>query len=319
MVRDGRITYLMQDLMSDYLLGKLSEPERERLEDQLFEDDDLFAAMLASEDCLIADYLDGNLTPDENERFTGYFLSSVENRRKLELQKELRTSDSEASRVAPKEGTEEKLSSGIILSSLFRGWRIAFATACLAVFAVAFWLAWPGSHPEQSAALQEPGNTSTPAVNEAPVPREAAQSQPDNKGTQPSGNEVPANRNPNSSRKPTVPNPTLATLLLTPGSTRGGAGSRTELHLAPGVRTVVLKLSFDGRTYSMFDVVIQTPEGRSIWQRSGIRAAKPVSSLSVTLPANTLSPEDHILTLSGRDADGRTQKLEEYFFSVEKP
>ena len=45
-----------------YLLGQLSEPERERLEERYFDDDEVFAALVAAEEELTSDYLAGTLS-----------------------------------------------------------------------------------------------------------------------------------------------------------------------------------------------------------------------------------------------------------------
>ncbi|HXU38422.1 MAG TPA: CHAT domain-containing tetratricopeptide repeat protein [Blastocatellia bacterium] len=66
-----------------YLLGELDETRQQAVEEQLLADDELFNLIGVVEDELLDEYLDGELKGDELERFTGFFLSPAERRRKL--------------------------------------------------------------------------------------------------------------------------------------------------------------------------------------------------------------------------------------------
>jgi len=52
-----------------YLLGSLSEDERNRLEENFFADDAKFEELEVLEDELIDDYVAGELSPDERRQF----------------------------------------------------------------------------------------------------------------------------------------------------------------------------------------------------------------------------------------------------------
>lgn len=70
-------------VLRKYLLGELTEEEELAFEEQLLADDELFDLVLAEEDELVDDYLSGELSEAECERFDSYFLSTPERRRKL--------------------------------------------------------------------------------------------------------------------------------------------------------------------------------------------------------------------------------------------
>ncbi len=73
-----------------YLLGKLAGEDREKFEQRLLTDDELFEELLATEDELIDDFLTGDLSRAETERFEQHFLVTDERRQKLRLGKAFR-------------------------------------------------------------------------------------------------------------------------------------------------------------------------------------------------------------------------------------
>jgi hypothetical protein len=66
-----------------FLLGLLTEEERERVEREALADDDAYDQLLAAEDELFHDYARGALSDDEKARFEERFLASEEGRRRL--------------------------------------------------------------------------------------------------------------------------------------------------------------------------------------------------------------------------------------------
>ncbi len=73
------------NLISDYLLGRLSEAEQEQLEETYFNDNDVFIELLETEDRLIKDYLLDNLAPDERRLFELSYLTTICKRQKVEF------------------------------------------------------------------------------------------------------------------------------------------------------------------------------------------------------------------------------------------
>lgn len=105
-----------------YLLGTLEDPSiMTQIETKLF-DDDAFAARLSdAEDLLIEEYLDGELSPNEAEKFETHFLAAPERQQHLRINKNLRTiATEEAARAGePAKAAKENAEPG--------GWRGIFA------------------------------------------------------------------------------------------------------------------------------------------------------------------------------------------------
>jgi len=72
-----------------YLLGQLPEADRDRLEEQYFVDDDLFGELLDAEEQLINDYVNGRLSAAVRERFERHFLTQPDRRRRVDLDRAL--------------------------------------------------------------------------------------------------------------------------------------------------------------------------------------------------------------------------------------
>src|SRR5216684_4191460 len=68
-----------------YLLGHLTEEERERLEEQFVTDRDYQEEVLIVEEELIEDYLGDSLSAQDKERFTAHLLATSQQRHRLEV------------------------------------------------------------------------------------------------------------------------------------------------------------------------------------------------------------------------------------------
>jgi hypothetical protein len=129
-------------LLIRYLLGDLADDERDRLQQAYFEDEDLFARLLAAEDDLIDAYVSGSLTEAERDRFEQRFGRAPRHQRRLEFARLLRRAgEARALRAAPR-----------------AHWSISRAAAAAVLFAV-IGLAWWAGHrerPPTSSASQTP-------------------------------------------------------------------------------------------------------------------------------------------------------------------
>lgn len=76
--------------MRQFLLGELSEKDREELEQLVLLEAGLRDKLIMAEDDLIEEYLEGSLDGDERERFLRQFLSIPHQRNKLRIAKSLR-------------------------------------------------------------------------------------------------------------------------------------------------------------------------------------------------------------------------------------
>jgi hypothetical protein len=74
-----------QTQIRDYLLGKLSPEQQEKIEERLMVEDDLFDEFEVSKDELVENYCAGDLNDDEQHWFGSHYLASNEGRKRHAL------------------------------------------------------------------------------------------------------------------------------------------------------------------------------------------------------------------------------------------
>src|SRR5215213_10259231 len=79
-----------EQLIRKYLLGHLPEPERLRVEEILFSDDEYYQRLLMAEEELTDEYVYDALTAEEREGFERYFLSTPERREEVRIARALK-------------------------------------------------------------------------------------------------------------------------------------------------------------------------------------------------------------------------------------
>ncbi|MBI3653008.1 MAG: hypothetical protein HY231_18435 [Acidobacteria bacterium] len=72
-------------LINRFLLGEVADEQKAQVEELFFNDDEFFDSMLAMEDELIDDYVQGALSQRERQLFATHFLNSAERRNRVEF------------------------------------------------------------------------------------------------------------------------------------------------------------------------------------------------------------------------------------------
>lgn len=131
----------------DYLLGLGQNGEHEKIEERLLTDDQFFEEFLATEEDLIQDYVDGDLTETEKTQFETHFLISPERKEKLKFAQSLRrnldaqTTEETTSETAKEKTEKESTDSLNFFQKLFASPIPAFASL-LIIFGISSLLVW---------------------------------------------------------------------------------------------------------------------------------------------------------------------------------
>lgn len=83
-------------LLREFLLGKVNEEERERVENLFLVDPEAKRRILVAEGDLIEDYLENSLTPADRERFLSVYAQTPEQRQSLSIVRSIRQSAARA-------------------------------------------------------------------------------------------------------------------------------------------------------------------------------------------------------------------------------
>jgi anti-sigma factor RsiW len=347
-----------EEMGERYLLGELSEAEREQFEEAYFADDALFERFLAVKDELLDAYARGELAEAKRKRFEQHFLVSESRRRQLDETREfIRTVSAGSTKAAAADGatvnapfsvTTPESSWRESFASFFKFRPFAWQTAFAALLLIALGGSWmfvrlwqqQTTRDEQVALQPTPSPTIAAPTNEnnnaspSPALANINQSAADaNVAVKPTlknpanVNQSPANTNvaPKQTpklpveREPQISPAQIASVMLLPVASRDINEANT-LRLSSGTRAVRLRLVFKSDDYRNYSATITTIEGSSVWQQKTLKANLSGANKSVTLQfaSALLRQQDYIVTLTGQTAAGQTETIGEYYFRVER-
>jgi hypothetical protein len=271
--------------MAQYLLGQLPEEEQAELERRYLADDALFEEVLAIEDDLRDAYARGELSRPDREAFEQRLLTAPGQQTQQEF---ARTLCRYLKKTGKKVGPLAQLAAGwkSLLGALGARPRMVFVPALsvtiLILMAGSWWLGRRSVQPPPQAAS---GN---PPVAVAPT----------------AGGQTPEVR-------------TMG-FVLRRGLSRGSEGAE-PLVIPPEVSQVRLEARVE-TNYPSYDAVLQTAEGKQVWNKGDLIAQAPPGGKKVLLylSSSLLPPGDYVLTLRGLPTTGSPETVTEYAFRVGK-
>ena len=269
-------------LLRAFLLGKVDDEERERIENLFLTDSQERERVLSAEQDLIEDYLENNLTIEDKQRFIALYAQTPEQRRKLGITKSIKDWAMQEA-VLPaiadtKVSAWDRLRAKSWLKPVF---VIPIAVAAMiAIVVVVVWLNSRERNRHHLAIEQELAQLNTPS----------------------SLREVP---------------PQMVSKDLSPAAVRG-TERETEIRKSGDVRLVELRLPWvRGERYSSYQIQIgRVGEGESYTIRNLQGEDDGRYAVRVRIPTHLLNQGQYLIRLSGINADGTSGLLEEYLFTV---
>ena len=298
----------IDEKIRDYFLGRLSEAESERFEEELALDEGLFADAGTVERELIDDYIRESLSATDSDAFETSYLSSDVRRKRLAMAQALW-------QVAKDERSTERAferTSGWLPQ---RWWLLVgtCATAALLMFVL-----YAGFIP----VFVEVGVDKTTNVNPGDEGLKIMTG-PERTSASPEASVVPAGSPDNSAvavQIPFSPTPTpggkvvsiVAAYTLVPGAMRDEG--EQSINVSSKAKTVVFNLekAKGSADYPLYSATIKTADGQTVLTVSRLR------SLSLQLPAKRLGNRTYILFLEGVRSDGSAESVAEYTFRVRR-
>lgn len=310
-----------ESLCEQYLLGDLSDSDRQQLEEAYFADDELFERYLAVKEDLIDAYSRGELSAEKRRQFEQHFLSSAARQQSVEETRELiKTVTSRHNKLASDQKLTERVSFSEWLAAFgIRPivWRIGFAVLVLTVIAVAWMVVRQrdARRPDESA-RQTPTPADTAMTTQSP--QQSPNSNIEN---------VTPVRSPTPKTQPEVavkpsPEPSsaqIASLVLFPISSRE-LGSSNSLVVSPDTKAVRLTLVFSGGTQNRLEVLVRTVDGQKVFRDGNLKATSSAqgTSVTVTFDSSLLKRQDYIATLSTRASNTKLETVGDYYFRVQR-
>jgi hypothetical protein len=269
-------------LLREFLLGKLADEDRERIEGLFLTDSPSRERVLALEQDLIDDYLEDSLSQGDKERFLARYAQTDEQRRNLRITGAIKDWAVREARVP------HPAAPAVSVWSRFWTWlrlkpRFVVPIAVMIVIAIVLAIVWLNSRMEQR--------------NHLAIEQELVQL-----------------NSPTSLRE--VPPDTIS-FDLRPVSVRS-VGAQAELKIPAGIRSIELQLPWiQNERYSMYQAVVRRVSDRESFTISNLQAeSNGRYAIRLRLPAQMLTRGDYQINLIGVAADGSASSSEEYSFVV---
>lgn len=278
-------TPLRKNELTDFLLGRLAEPDRERVEAALFASTDAAALteMEEAENDLLDAYAAGRLAAADRAQFERHYLTTPERVRRVQF-----------ARALAAEGRRRAMAAEAETMPWWRalwlpGVRFALVGAGLAVIAALGGLvavnARLGRTEGEVAALQR-----TLDEERARFARELAAAR-QTQVTPPAVTQAVRR--------------VVTLVLAAAGLSRGAGDAMPVLRLAADVETVRLQMPVDAAArarYARFAVAVETAEGREVWRSAQVAAAG--EGVVIGVPASAMAGGDYLVRLNGVAAGG---------------
>lgn len=324
---------LDETVLTQYLLGDLSDEAKLRLEEQFFTDDESFQQLMALEDELRYDYARGGLTAQQRSQFEQRFLSLPGESQHVVLAQAVLEAVANAN--LPK--TPARIAVPAVKPNFFQsltaffGWQssglqVGLAAASILLVLGGSWLFYQTVQLRSQVAQLEVAriNQEQQQAQQAGEQRtrgdqlseqlEAERQKRTELEQELARQKAQATRE--TGNQSTAP-ATILSFFLTPGLSRD-IDSTKRLTIPSGITQLRLQLKLKRPgTYQSYQAVLQTLDGAQLWQRTLPRSAS--QAVTVTLPAKLLPSGDYLLVLKGKAATGEWEEVDEYHFNTVRP
>lgn len=129
-----------EESLRQFLLGKLDDAERERVERLFLTDPQFKDRLLAIEQSLIDDYLEERLAPDKRESFLSVYAASADQRRKLRIVRSIAEHAESSAVLNPVDRPADSKRKGWSRLTANPGLIFSIAAVLLVVIMLALWL-----------------------------------------------------------------------------------------------------------------------------------------------------------------------------------
>jgi hypothetical protein len=280
------------ELLRSYLLGKLQEPEADRLEQRLLAEDDLFDLLESLEAELLAAASRGELAPAERERVFRRLASSPQGGERLALAQSLnRLADERLAPVVP-------LHRPAAASKPVFQWT-ALAAAALLATAGLFW--FTRQTPIQPPTGGNGGEIANQMIHERPAPASPVPAPPapvEKKEPTPQASPSPDRLALKDDGAPAAPakrsEPVKALLELALTTLRDAGEEPEQLRLPSNAEVVEIQIDLEGlEDAGPFHASVRARGEEPIWDKKGLKPRKLAWGMALVLedvPAKRLAP-----------------------------
>ncbi len=323
-----------ETLIVSFLLGELAEDQRTLVEERLFTDDDFYSQVLAIQDDLTDDYIQGRLAGGRRIQFEQRFMKSPRRRERVEFAGAFAAVMPELPAVQPEELSRPTLMSwwqSLLASVRTNSPSLAFAAsaALMLLLVGAGWLVIENrrlasrldqAHSQRDSTIEQAGLSNKEAE------RTKQELEAEIASLRGRGNDMEARlqekqRELQEFERTTLSSRTqsalgeVATFVLPPGLARG-IDEPEKLIIPKGARTIQLQLSLErNEDYERYWADIRTARGNLVWSKSMLTVERHGQAQVVVLniPAPVLSMGEYEVALKGMSGRGKLEPVGYYY------
>jgi hypothetical protein len=315
---------IYNDRLIDYLLGELTEEAQIQLEAEFFTDESSFDYLLATEEELIHDYLNGDLSEQKCSRFQNYFLSTPERIGRVQFHRELLAviaRKEEAHELRPVYRGLSQVLPFLKLPGAKPALMLPAACAIAVLLLGSLWLYT--DHTRLRTQMDEMQTRLTllqeqREVLNQQIAEQRAHSQKLLEQTQHNlserkrlEKELAAIRQSQGA---------IVSFTLAPAQSRGLSTKAAKIRLSSNLRLLQLKLRVDSEAnYKAYRAVLQK-HGREILTINELRAGSSTSLkvINLSLPSTVFNAGDYVVTVFGITNSDNSEEQGKYLFKVVK-
>ncbi|HEU4386355.1 MAG TPA: hypothetical protein VFV34_01070, partial [Blastocatellia bacterium] len=307
------------------LLTDTSDEERLELEERLFTDPDFYERLRAAEDDLIDDYVAGELSAHDRQRFESVYLSSPSHRQDVRIAKAIKRYAATHAEQSRRTSTRKRSAVSVFRSffdSLSLDSRISLAAGALVIIAILGYLAFRALEARHQ--VPKPGDgTATrdtrPSVDVPDQGNANKNESPVITDDQDQGNQTRrATRNenkrgPNQERDAMVAKGPesghIYSFIILPGGQVRGGGDANKITLPADAGSAQIQLPLIGTNdYPSYSASLRTDDDKTVREWRGLRATPSDAGkvVKVSVPATLLDAGRYRMIIAGISETGES-------------
>ena len=308
----------LEELMVRFLLGELSEQERSRIEERFLSDNVFFEQLLAVEQALIDDHVQGRLSPVENDRLEAMIGSSRVQASELESARSLIDQVLQSNPLPTLRPSRRRS----LFSYLYSGphaRQFAVAGLILTAAVAGCLLMWSLHLQNQLRQVEESRRSAESERDQLLREREEEARRNDELGRLLASRGDELERIERELAELQAGSKSEIGISLESDSMSRGGGELKSVRLYPAARRINFRLTVAPvARLQAYDATIRSFDGRKIGNGEVFRARPSGAAIMLAVPATLFVSDDYIITLKGRSDAGESVDLGDFPFRVKR-
>lgn len=322
------------DVGRRYLLGRLSQEEEIRVEQEFIAEDLDFEQLEIAEDELIDAYVNDELSTQERRQFETKLLTSQRIVDRINFARALADKAGEQPQLAPDRDNVELFPAKQKSKwwPAFVGQQVGFPTALAASVALLLiggtflFFSWRQlrAESERLASEREQLQKQTESTKKQLLDQQIRNEQmaaavQKERETLEERRRLDAGQTVRNQSNTGGLSGTIVSLVLSPGLVRD-SNAQQQATIGAGVASVQLELLMQSNDYRSYRVTMTDALGRTVVTRLGLTARRTATGyvIGLSIPAKNLSSGNYVVTVRGRLPKGNFEEVEDYVFRISK-